>query len=222
MIIFNLHTLCLTLYYYTYHNYPPFTYTVSHSILYMPWLSSIYIHCVSLYTIHTMIIFNLHTLCLTLYYTYHDYLQFTYTVSHSILYIPWLSSIYIHCVSLYTIHTMIIFNLHTLCLTLYYTYQDYLPFTYTVSHSILYCCALTKRSISQNFQNTFFGIIHISPTISILCQKILAENCLQCTFFGYIKTLYPIFRVRFDNQNTLSNLRVYNTSNSADIHYFKI
>ena len=88
---------------------------------------------------------------------------------------------------------MIIFNLHTLCLTLYYTYQDYLPFTYTVSHSILYCCALTKRSISQNFQNTFFGIIHISPTISILCQKILAENCLQCTFLGTSKHSIQFF-----------------------------
>ena len=86
----------------------------------------------------------------------------------------------------------------------------------------LLCRALTKRSISQNFQNTFFGIIHISPTISILCQKILDKNCLQCTFFEYNKTLYPIFRVRFDNQNTLSNLRVYNASNSVDIHYFKI
>ena len=55
-----------------------------------------------------------------------------------------------------------------------------------------------------------------------IVSKNIAENCLQCTFFGYIKTLYPIFRVRFNIQITLSNLRVYNTSNSADIHYFNI
>ena len=80
--------------------------------------------------------------------------------------------------------------------------------------------ALTKRSISQNFQNVFFCIIHISLTFSILCQKILAENRLQSSFLGSIKTLYPIFRVGFDNQNTLSNIRVYNTSNLADNLYF--
>ena len=57
----------------------------------------------------------------------------------------------------------------------------------------LYCRALTKRSISQNFQNIFFGIIHISPTISILCQKILAENCLQCTFLGTSKRSIQFF-----------------------------
>ena len=84
----------------------------------------------------------------------------------------------------------------------------------------LYCRALTKRSISQNFQNVFFCIIHISLTFSILCQKILAENRLQSSFLGFIKTLYPIFRVCFDNQNTLSNVRVYNTSNLADNLYF--
>ena len=86
--------------------------------------------------------------------------------------------------------------------------------------SILPCA--DKTLYFAIFPKHVFGIIHISPTISILCQKILAENCLQCTFFGYIRTLYPIFRVRFDNQNTLSNLRVYNTSNSSDIHYFNI
>ena len=84
----------------------------------------------------------------------------------------------------------------------------------------LFCRALTKRSISQNFQNVFFCIIHISLTFSILCQKILAENRLQSSFLGSIKTLYPIFRVGFDNQNTLSNVRVYNTSNLADNLYF--
>ena len=87
-------------------------------------------------------------------------------------------------------------------------------------HMTLYCRALTKRSISQNFQNVFFCIIHISLTFSILCQKILAENRLQSSFLGSIKTLYPIFRVGFDNQNTLSNVRVYNTSNLADNLYF--
>ena len=86
--------------------------------------------------------------------------------------------------------------------------------------SHVYCRALTKRSISQNFQNVFFCIIHISLTFSILCQKILAENRLQSSFLGSIKTLYPIFRVGFDNQNTLSNVRVYNTSNLADNLYF--
>ena len=78
-----------------------------------------------------------------------------------------------------------------------------------VSH--LYCRALTKRSISQNFQNEFFCIIHISLGFSILCQKILAENRLQGSILGSIKTLYLIFRVGFDNQNTLSNITVYNT-----------
>ena len=69
---------------------------------------------------------------------------------------------------------------------------------------LLYCRALTKRSISQNFQNLFFCIIHISLTFSILCQKILAENRLQAVIWGpskhsiqffvsvsTIKTLYP-------------------------------
>ena len=59
----------------------------------------------------------------------------------------------------------------------------------------LFCRALTKRSISQNFQNEFSCIIHISLSLSILCQKILAENHLQSSFLGSIKTLYPIFRV---------------------------
>ena len=72
----------------------------------------------------------------------------------------------------------------------------------------LYCRALTKRSI---FKMSFFCISHISLSFSILCKKILAENCLQSSFFGSIKTLYPIFRVGFDNQNTLSNVRLYNT-----------
>ena len=84
----------------------------------------------------------------------------------------------------------------------------------------IHCRALTKRSISQNFQNEFFCIIHISLTFSILCQKILAENRLQSSFLGSIKTLYPIFRVGFDNQNTLSNVRVYNTYNLVDNLYF--
>ena len=68
-----------------------------------------------------------------------------------------------------------------------------------------------KTLYFQNFQNEFFCIIHISLSFSILCKKILAENCLQSSFFGSIKTLYPIFRVGFDNQNTLSNVRLYNT-----------
>ena len=87
---------------------------------------------------------------------------------------------------------------------------------------VQYCRALTKRSISQNFQNYFFCIIHISLSFSILCQKILAENHWQSSFLGSIKTLYPIFRVGFDNQNTLSSARVYNTYNLADNLYFYI
>ena len=98
-----------------------------------------------------------------------------------------------------------------------YAYYVHVHFSW---HTVLYCRALTKRSISQNFQNVFFCIIHISLTFSILCQKILAENRLQSSFLGAIKTLYPIFRVGFDNQNTLSNVRVYNTSNLADNLYF--
>ena len=44
------------------------------------------------------------------------------------------------------------------------------------------------KTNSQNFQNTFFCIFHISPSISILCQNILAEKLLQSTFCD--KTLY--------------------------------
>ena len=101
-----------------------------------------------------------------------------------------------------------------------YTFSLYSSHLKYEEYMLLYCRALTKRSISQNFQNVFFCIIHISLTFSILCQKILAENRLQSSFLGSIKTLYPIFRVGFDNQNTLSNVRVYNTSNSADNLYF--
>ena len=86
-----------------------------------------------------------------------------------------------------------------------------LCFVLVLIYIVLYCRALTKRSISQNFQNEFFSIIHISLSFSILCQKILDENHWQSSFMGSIKTLYPIFRVGFDNQNTLSSARVYNT-----------
>ena len=79
----------------------------------------------------------------------------------------------------------------------------------SVCNCILPCA--DKTLYFQNFQNEFFCIIHISLSFSILCKKIFAENCLQNSFFGSIKTLYPIFRVGFDNQNTLSNVRFYNT-----------
>ena len=85
---------------------------------------------------------------------------------------------------------------------------------------VLFCRALTKRSISQNFQYEIFCIIHVSLSFSILCQKILAKNHWQSSFLGSIKTLYLIFRVGFDNQNTLSNARVYNTYNLAANLYF--
>ena len=84
--------------------------------------------------------------------------------------------------------------------------------------SILPCA--DKTLYFAKFSKCVFCIIHISLTFSTLCQKILAENRLQSSFLGSIKTLYPIFRVGFDNQNTLSNVRVYNTSNLADNFYF--
>ena len=46
----------------------------------------------------------------------------------------------------------------------------------------LYCLAQAKSSYTQNLQNSFFCISHISPSISILCQTILVENLSQRTF----------------------------------------
>ena len=78
---------------------------------------------------------------------------------------------------------------------LFLIYINDLPNASNIFDMLMYCRALTKRSISQNFQNEFFCIIHISLSFSILCQKILAENHWQSSFLGSIKTLYPIFRV---------------------------
>ena len=117
------------------------------------------------------------------------------------------------------VHNWLIIGLKDFCIVIR-KWPTFWPSRFSVDLCSVYCRALTKRSISQNFQNVFFCIIHISLTFSILCQKILAENRLQSSFLGSIKTLYPIFRVGFDNQNTLSNVRVYNTSNLADNLYF--
>ena len=88
---------------------------------------------------------------------------------------------------------------------------------YTQIFTIHYYTAVRRQNtlFRKIFKNAFFCITNISLSFSILGQKILAGNCLQNTIFEQIKTLYPIFCVGFSNQNTLSNVRVYNTSNLA-------
>ena len=98
----------------------------------------------------------------------------------------------------------------------YNTIQCNIPQHNTTQHNILQYNTLHHQAPSPS-SHPQHSTRHCRTT-----QHDTPLHTLQYTFLGYIKTLDPIFHVRFDNQNTLSNLRVYNTSNSADIHYFKI
>ena len=72
------------------------------------------------------------------------------------------------------------------------------------------CSAQAKHS---NSQIAFLSIFHISPSMSILCQKILAEKLLQSSFCDQTLYITNVRRVisrvtKVDLSSTISELRV--------------